>query len=34
MHTVITLAQGLEPLREWFNREVARVRVVAIQSPT
>ena len=28
------LADGLEPLREWFNEKFAYARIVAIQSST
>jgi hypothetical protein len=31
---VRSLADGLEPLRVWFNDKSAYPRIVAIQSPT
>jgi hypothetical protein len=34
MIEVRSLADGLEPLREWFNDTSAYARLVAIQSPT
>jgi hypothetical protein len=34
MTRVSSLAEGLEPVRRWFNDKSAFVRVVAIQSPT
>ena len=30
----VSLRETVEPLREWFNRGVDRVRVLAIVSPT
>ncbi len=32
--TVRSLATGLDPLCQWFDREVDHVRVIAIQSAT
>ena len=32
--SVRSLAGGLQPLREWFDREADHVRVIAIQSAT
>lgn len=29
-----SLERGLEPLRDWFEREASHVRVVVIQSAT
>jgi len=29
-----SLADGIEPLREWFNDQSGYARLVAIQSPT
>jgi hypothetical protein len=34
MTQVRSLADGIEPLREWFNDQSACARIVAIQSPT
>jgi hypothetical protein len=34
MTPLTSLEQSLDPLRAWFEREVDRVRIVAIQSPT
>jgi hypothetical protein len=34
MTRAASLANGLEPLRTWFNDKSAFARIVAIQSPT
>jgi hypothetical protein len=34
MIRVRSLADGLEPLRQWFNDKSAFARLIAIQSPT
>jgi hypothetical protein len=34
MIRVTSLADGLEPLRQWFNDKSAFARLIAIQSPT
>ena len=34
MTQVRSLADGLEPLREWFNKNSSHIRLIAIQSPT
>lgn len=34
MIPVRSFVDGIESLRQWFNDESARVRLVAIQSPT
>jgi hypothetical protein len=34
MTRIRSLADGLEPLRTWFNDNAAFVRIIAIQSPT
>jgi hypothetical protein len=34
MSRIKAIADGVEPLREWFNDKSAYARIVAIQSPT
>jgi hypothetical protein len=34
MPGIRSLEDGLDPVRDWFNREAKRVRIVGIQSAT
>jgi hypothetical protein len=34
MTRIVNLADGFEPVRQWFNDKAAYARIVAIQSPT
>jgi hypothetical protein len=34
MTPIVTLSDGLDPLRQWFNDKSAFARIIAIQSPT